>query len=239
MQVDFKDLYEGPRFEKRAKNRRFNKLINISIVLLFIFISFFTYNLFFGGKSEPASSELAGETSEGGSEETTAADDEIAKEEAADEESNEDTKEVVEDENGETSEEDNETVENNSNDPNVKQTIVNESWKPVGTEQLEPHVAVYDAESADWKEMIEAFQYATGLNEQDWILWRVGNDGSAQSAKGVVSTKDKKTVYRVYIEWVQNEGWKPSRLEQLNEVPLEYTGDSDTNETTETEDSSE
>lgn len=246
MRVDFKDLYEGPRFEKRAKNRRYNKLLNIGIAFVFILILFFTYKLIFGGKTEPASTELASETSMNDNEDSTAAYDNQDEEEASDggsttgavtndeSETDEGTGATEEETDIESVETENETIENNSEDTNVIKTEVNSSWKPVGTQQAEPHVAIYDDESRDRLEMHLALQYATGLTEQDWILWRIGNDGGPNKAKGVVSSNDKKKVYRVYIEWIQNQGWKPTKLEQLNEVPPEYTGKKDTNETTDT-----
>lgn len=229
MRVDFKDLYEGPRFEKRVKTRRYNKIINIVIALLFIVGLFFTYNLIFGGSTEPVSTEIEGETSKSENGGSALAEDEQDGEKAPDDEDESQLErdgeigapEVVIVE--ESPEAENEIVENNSGDSNIKLTVVNKAWKPIGTFQSEPHVAVYEDESIDRKEMHSAIQYATALNEQEWILWRIGNDGSPHRAKGVVSTKDKKYVYRVFIEWVPNKGWMPTKVEHLIEVPIEYT----------------
>jgi hypothetical protein len=246
MRVNLEDLYEGPRFEKRAKSRRYNKLLNIGIALVFLLILFFTYKLIYGGNDDAASSEVTEQASmnngEGASavgsndeqedsesagavaSDETTEDADIASEEATEEIT--DTTEEVE------NPEQNDEIVENSDDPNVKETFINPSWKPIGTEQSEPHVATYDTESTDWQEMKKAFEHATGLTEADWTLWRIGNNGSPQDAKGVVSTKDRQYVYRVYIEWVENEGWKPTKLEHLNEVPKEYTGATDPTEAT-------
>ncbi|MBM6619677.1 DUF1510 family protein [Bacillus suaedaesalsae] len=241
--MDFKDLYEGPRFEKRAKRRKVNKLLNIGIVLVVIGIVFFSYKLFFGG-TEQASTEVSSEKTITSAKDLPAADEKEKEEEPLEEETNteDDTKETTEEESEveevEPATKETEKTIENSEDPNVKETIVNEAWKPVGTTQAEPHVATYDSKSTDWQEMMKALEYATGLTQQDWILWRIGNGGSPNHAQGVVSTKDKKYVYRVQMEWVKGEGWKPSKLETLNQVPAEYTGTS-MNSTNEAETSTE
>jgi hypothetical protein len=225
----------------------------LGIVIVFLLILFFSYKLLFGGNSEPVNSELSSEQSVKNEEEVAADEDEnnesaVEESEPSEtEETNPEDTEANEEENTEANEEENteavtketeETVEN-SDDPNVKETIVNKAWKPVGTTQSEPHVATYDSTSTDWQEMLKTIEYATGLTQQDWILWRIGNGGSAHHAQGVVSTKDRKYVYRVYMEWVTNEGWMPSKLETLNEVPPEYTGTTNTETTASTESTEE
>lgn len=239
IQVDFKDLYEGPRYEKRAKTRKVNKLLNIGIVLVLVGIVFVSYKLFFGG-SEQASSEVSSNKPILSAKDLKPTDEKKEDEKESVEEETDSTEEnATEEEKPEeesVTEETEMTVEN-SDDPNVKETIVNQAWKPVGTTQSEPHVATYDSASTDWQEMLKTMEYATGLTEQDWTLWRIQNGGSPNHALGVVSTKDKKYVYRVHMEWVKNEGWKPSKLETLNEVPAEYTGtSSNTTEGTESSD---
>jgi hypothetical protein len=249
--VDFKDLYEGPRYEKRSKNRRFNKLLNVGIALVFVLILFFTYKLIFGGNGEPASTVVSSDTSINNGKDVGAKDDQTGNEtdetvESTDteESSTEAEKEVTEGEENEPEEEatevSSEVAVENSEDPNVKETIVNKAWRPIGTTQSEPHIATYDSKSTDWQEMLKTIEYATGLTQQDWILWRIGNGGSPHHAQGVVSTKDRKYVYRVQMEWVKSEGWMPSKLETLNEVPPEFTGAGENSESTATtEESSE
>ncbi|MFD1736676.1 YrrS family protein [Bacillus salitolerans] len=244
--MDFEDLYEGPRYEKRAKNRRFNKILNISIFVVFLGIIFFTYQLFFGDKHEPAHNEIGSESTIG--DETSITDeDEDSEVESEEENSNEHVSDAVDGEEQPTSEQaetstvkestTNETTEQNeisneiSEDPNVVNIITNPTWEPIGTKQSEPHTANYDSTSQDWKEMIQTIEYATGLTEQNWILWRLGNGGSDQAAIGVVSSKDSKTVYRVFLEWKANKGWKPVKLEELGSVPEEFTKKNTTSDT--------
>ncbi|KAA0549311.1 DUF1510 family protein [Bacillus sp. BGMRC 2118] len=229
IQVDFKDLYEGPRYEKRAKRRKVNKLLNICILLVAVGIVFFSYKMIFGG-SEQASTEVSSKKTITSAKDLPADDDKeneaVEKEENTEEATEENTEEASEAEEVEPATKETEKKVANSEDPNVKETIVNEGWRPVGTSQAEPHVATYDSASTDWQEMMKAIEYATGLTQQDWILWRIGNGGSPSHAQSVVSTRDKKYVYRVQMEWVKGEGWKPSKLETLNQVPPEYTGTS-------------
>lgn len=197
----------------------------------------FTYKLFFGAKEEPASTKLSEEATSNNEAEVSVEENEETEVEAIEDQIESDvthaelnTDKALDHVNNTENPAGKSVNVENSEDPNVKETIINYSWKPIGTEQVEPHVAVYEKESTDWKEMVDAFEYATALTEQDWILWRIENDGSPQKAKGVVSTKDKKYVYRIFIEWVENEGWKPTKLEQLVEVPAEYSNHSTSTE---------
>ncbi|KHF31317.1 hypothetical protein LR68_00266 [Anoxybacillus sp. BCO1] len=97
---------------------------------------------------------------------------------------------------------------------NVIREIVNPSWQPIGTTQSEPHVTQYDKNSVDWKEMLDAISYATGISSSDLIVWFIGNGGSPNHAVATVSKKDKTEHYKVFIEWVTNEGWKPTKVQQ-------------------------
>ncbi|MBM7660729.1 cytoskeletal protein RodZ [Bacillus mesophilus] len=242
MRVKLEDLYEGPRYEKRAKNRKYNKLLNICIVLVLSLILFFTYKLIFGGNDEAEMT--ATEETQVSTEDSGVAGDQDLEDSTESAEASEttDTSETTEStETSETtdatSEEEEETDETNtvvenSEDPNVLQTLISNSWQPVGTEQVEPHVASYDSTSVDWQEMLRALEQATDLTESEWTLWRLGNNGSEHSAKAVLSSKDKTAVYQVYIEWVTNEGWKPVKLEILQEVPGEVNGGAEEEETT-------
>lgn len=107
------------------------------------------------------------------------------------------------------------TIIENSGDSNVEETYTNESWKPVGTVQTGEHVATYDMSSIDWKEMETALAYGARIAEDDLTVWWLGKDGGPNNAVGTVSPKDKSATYRVYIEWVDSEGWKPIKVEKL------------------------
>ncbi|WP_301109614.1 YrrS family protein [Sporosarcina sp.] len=105
-----------------------------------------------------------------------------------------------------------------STDSNIKETLVDADWKPIGTSQTGEHVSKYDGSSDDWNEKKQAIAYATGLSEDEMIFWRIQNGGSPQKSEGIVSSKDKSEKYKVYIEWVDGEGWKPVKMDVLNTI---------------------
>jgi hypothetical protein len=51
------------------------------------------------------------------------------------------------------------------------------------------------------------------------ITWFIGNNGSPSKAVATVSNKAQSEIYRVNIEWVEGEGYKPTQLEVLNTNP--------------------
>ncbi len=109
-----------------------------------------------------------------------------------------------------------------SEDEIVSESIVDTSWEPIGTAQTGEHVSVYAEGAIDYNEKKDALAYATGLPIKSMIFHRIKNGGGPQSAIGVVSTLDKKEKYRVYIEWVDGEGWKPIKKEVLTTLENSY-----------------
>lgn len=124
------------------------------------------------------------------------------------------------DETPETSEEPGTLTHKPSDDKVVIETIVDTSWEPIATSQTGEHVSSYDGKSVDWNEKKEAIAYATGNSADSLIFWKVNNGGSPQKSIGIVSTYDKSEKYRVYIEWVEQEGWKPVQVDVLNTLDL-------------------
>lgn len=104
----------------------------------------------------------------------------------------------------------------------VVESIIDSSWEPIGTEQTGEHTSLYDGSSVDWKEKQEAIAYATGLASEDTITWKIKNGGSPQKSIGIVSSKDKVEMYRVYLEWIEHEGWQPVKLDVLNTLDFDY-----------------
>lgn len=107
-------------------------------------------------------------------------------------------------------------------DPVIAETIVNSSWKPIGTTQTGDHVSQYDGTSVDWQEKKQAIAYSTGIPEESLIYWKIKNGGSPQKSVGIVSTKDKSEKYQVHLEWVDGEGWKPVKMDVLNTLEFDY-----------------
>ncbi|MBC1473615.1 DUF1510 family protein [Listeria grandensis] len=103
-----------------------------------------------------------------------------------------------------------------SDDPNVSQ-VIKKDWKPVGTEQKGDHVNSYEMKSQDWEEKVNAFSKATGIDKGDMTIWYVGRgeDPATQSIGTVTTKSDPDTAFRVYITWIDGEGWKPTKVEEL------------------------
>lgn len=191
------------RFAKRSKQRKVNRVLNTFIAIVFALILFFGWKWLFANdrpvketNTSPQSVEV--ETNEPPN----------------DEQPSETETEINEQQSNDTVEE---TVVDDPNS-NVIREIVNPSWQPIGTTQSEPHVTQYDKNSVDWKEMLDAISYATGISSSDLIVWFIGNGGSPNHAVATVSKKDKTEHYKVFIEWVTNEGWKPTKVQQLKKI---------------------
>lgn len=102
-----------------------------------------------------------------------------------------------------------------SDDAAVEETLVDSSWQPIGTTQTGNHVSLYDGTSVDWNEKKQALAYATGLPEDTMIFWKIKNGGDPQKSIGIVSSQDTTEKYRVYLEWVDGEGWQPTKMDVL------------------------
>ncbi|RKJ56469.1 DUF1510 family protein, partial [Butyricicoccus sp. 1XD8-22] len=50
----------------------------------------------------------------------------------------------------------------------------------------------------------------------------VKNNGSSDSAISVISSKDQAEKYRVTIQWIANQGWKPVKVEKLKQIDGTY-----------------
>lgn len=194
---------EGQRYKSRVKKRKTNRVLNVLISIVAVLIVVLTYSLL---------------VSDSNSEETNVTENSNDDSIQQDENDKEDDEVVVTKDESSVSE--NETLTDQkvivpSEDSDVLEAYINPSWEPLESEQSEPHVAVYKKSSTDWNEMTAALAYATDLSEEDFYIYRLGNDGGENKAVGTIVTNDKQYKYRVHIEWVENEGWKPNLVEQL------------------------
>ncbi|MBD7943797.1 YrrS family protein [Psychrobacillus sp. FSL K6-2684] len=105
-----------------------------------------------------------------------------------------------------------------SGDPNVESVMVDSSWEPIGTSQAGEHVSSYDKDSVDWKEKVDALAYAANLDPSSMYVKFLGNGGSPQKSIGTVTSKDGSEIYRISLEWVEGQGWKPTKKEKLKAV---------------------
>ncbi|MBM7664378.1 cytoskeletal protein RodZ [Solibacillus kalamii] len=103
-----------------------------------------------------------------------------------------------------------------SNDPAVKEVITNPNWPAYPTAQTGEHVSTYEKGHIDYEEKLKAIFSVIDLQQENSIVLRVNNNGSAENAIAVVTSMDKEQKYRVSIEWVDNEGWKPIQVEVLS-----------------------
>lgn len=102
-----------------------------------------------------------------------------------------------------------------STEPNVEAVIVDPAWAPIGTTQTGEHISSYEAKSIDYVEKVQALAYAAGLDESNMYVKFLGNGGSPQKSIGTVTSKDGKEIYRISLEWVDGQGWKPTKKEKL------------------------
>ena len=228
--MDRQDKY--PSRMTIRKDKKVNKVYNILIsvvVLLIIAVGAF---IFMGNDEEPVSQNANSnsestqsantnkeETNQAGNDEA-ANDDEEQSTEAEKDQSNEQDGDSSDGEDSSKSEEDKETVESEkveeeATDGNVEEAYSDPSWKPVGTEQSGEHVTQYEKGSTDWNEMERAIAYGAGIDQSNMTLWYLQNGGAPDKAIGTVSPKDGSSTYRVYIQWVDGEGWKPTKVEKL------------------------
>lgn len=216
------------RFGKREKRKKTNIILNSLIAFVIVLIIVVSAKIFFGGNNDqavPADEQTASESKQNESsqedQDNDIEQDKSKDKEKADKESDKEDKEDKEAEENEAedeSEEDKEqVVTEGGSGPDVEKTIENPAWKPVGTSQSGEHTAVYDQNHVDWQEMLSAISYATGIEQGNMTVWFLGNNGP-NSSVGTISTKDQSEKYRVYIDWVDGEGWKPSKVEVLNEI---------------------
>lgn len=201
------------RSEQRSKRKKTNLILNSLIVIVILLIVFVSYTIF-SSKDEANGDKTAknkiaetqkddnqAETVNGNKEETTDADEEKMLEE-------------------ESKIEEEEIVTEGGSDSNVVKTIKNSSWESVGTTQTGEHRAVY-SEGKDWDEQVKALAYGSGLDESDMVVWFLGNNNyDPQKSIGTVSSKDKSKKYRVYIEWVDQKGWKPVKVEEIKDLNI-------------------
>lgn len=177
-------------------------------------------------EAENAEDQTGGEEDQAAEEEQADEESEQAEKDKAEEKEKEEEKDKNKDKDKEAEEEGSVTggtiTRQESSDPVVKETIINTSWEPVGTSQSGEHVSVYDTNSVDWQEKLEAITYATGLAEGDMYVMHIGNGGGPQKSIGTVQSKDMSKKYRVHLEWVEKEGWKPVKMDILNTVEGAY-----------------
>lgn len=217
------DFQSGSRSGYRAKRKKTNIILNSLIVIVLALIFFVAYTIFLSGDDKAAPEKEDTKTAVNQTSEKE--DKDTEKNDTAQEtEEDTDTEEVTDEESEEAAapeqEDDSQAViTEGDGTTNVVRTIENPAWKPVGTVQTGEHTPVYDKSHVDWQEMLKAISYATGLEESNMTLYWLGRDKTTGAGSfSTVASKDKQLKYNVYLEWVDGEGWKPVKVEELSSI---------------------
>ncbi|PEZ79131.1 YrrS family protein [Bacillus thuringiensis] len=195
------------RFQEKQQNRRQKAIFNIAFTLVLVTVGIVTYQLFTA--SNTSKKAIAQEKKVTKIEEKKTEDKETAKieekktedKEAAQLEEKSKTEKSVKTNGTENNEEEKTTSQE-------KGSQTNPSWKPIGTEQGAKPEMKFKEGTVDWSEMKKAISYAVDVPESQLIFDFIGNNGS-NKAYGNVRDKQNNKKYKVNIDWVENQGWKP------------------------------
>lgn len=217
------------RLDQRNHKRKKNNILNILIGIVILLIIIVTVNIVTGDNNEE-SANTSKTKSEQVEEENTENEKEKEEKEKESEEvvgsstESADSSSSIEETTSETEEEENTEIEGNdastvttepSNDSNVESVVIDSGWQPIGTEQSGEHVSSYNSSSVDWDEKVKALAYGANLDPSNMYVKYLGNGGSPQKSIGTVTSKDGSEIYRISLEWVDGEGWKPTKKEIL------------------------
>ncbi|MFA2807930.1 YrrS family protein [Bacillus mycoides] len=224
---------QGSRFQEKQQNRRKKVIFNFAFTLVLVTVGIVTYQLF--SPSDTSKKALAQDKKATKIEEKKHKEKEAAqleekkrevKEAAQLEEKEREEREaaLLEEKKREereaalleekqkaeksvkTSENENKQGEKTASQEKGSQT--NPSWKPIGTEQGARPAMKFKEGTVDWNEMKKAISYAVDVPEGQLIFDFIGNNGE-NKAYGNVRDKQSNKKYKVDIDWVENQGWKP------------------------------
>jgi len=211
----------------RKKRRKWsNNLLNILIAIVVVLIVAISATIIGGGKDKATDKGIPSEK------EIVATDKADATKEDEDENLDEvSNTEKKSDEPADTEDEETDEAEDKKSgvvtyespdDKLIAKTIIDPAWEPIATQQTGKHVSLYDGKSADWNEKEQALAYATELDQNAMIIWKIKNGGSPSQSIGIVSSKDRAEKYRVYLEWVDDKGWQPVKMDVLTTLNFDY-----------------
>ncbi|MCU5335668.1 YrrS family protein [Bacillus cereus] len=212
------------RFQEKQQNRRQKAIFNIAFTLVLVTVGIVTYQLF--TPSNTSTKAIAQEKKVTKIEEKKTEDKETAKIEEKKTEDKETAKiEEKKTEDKETAQLEGKQkveklVKTNGNENKEEEKTVsqekdlqtNPSWKPIGTEQGAKPEMKFKEGTVDWSEMKKAISYAVDVPESQLIFDFIGNNGN-NKAYGNVRDKQNNKKYKVNIDWVENQGWKPASVQ--------------------------
>ncbi len=106
-----------------------------------------------------------------------------------------------------------------SNDENVIRTYIG-NWEPIGTVQTGEHVTNFNDGSLDRIEIEKASSKVTGISANDMFVGWVGNDGP-QKVFTIISDQDRKDFFKLYLSWIDQEGWQVTKVEKIREFDID------------------
>ena len=222
------------KFEKRRKNTNAITILSIAAgIVLVIFLAIWV----FGGGDDTTEEGTESDASENTSEEDNGEaggeddngflitdpesnEDEENNNESDNEDANREEDNADEDEDADedaANEEDNSYEDRESAEPSgddVAEAYTGD-WDPIGTEQEGDHNTDFSDGSSDRVEIKRAVSKVTGLSEDGMIEHWVGNNGP-DKVIATVSDSSNSENYRVFLDWVDGEGWQPTQVEELN-----------------------
>ncbi|MGH0434657.1 YrrS family protein [Bacillus basilensis] len=211
------------RFQEKQQNRRQKAIFNIAFTLILVTVGIVTYQLFTSSntsKKAIAQEKKAVQLEEKKREEKEATQLEEKKREEKEaaqlEEKKREEKEATQLEEKKREEkeaaqlEENQKAEKSVSQEKGSQT--NPSWKPIGTKQGAKPEMKFKEGTVDWNEMKKAISYAIDVPESQLIFDFIGNNGN-NKAYGNVRDKQSNKKYKVDIDWVENQGWKPASVQ--------------------------
>ncbi|PGA93946.1 YrrS family protein [Bacillus wiedmannii] len=199
------------RFQEKQQNRRKKVVFNIAFTLVLVTVGIVTYQLF--APSDTSKKAIAQEKKATKIEEKEREEKEAVlleekkreeKEAALLEEKQKTEKSVKMNEN--------ENKEGEKTASQEKGSQTNPSWKPIGTVQGAKPEMKFKEGTVDWSEMKKAISYAVDVPESQLIFDFIGNNGD-NKAYGNVRDKQSNKKYKVDIDWVENQGWKPASVQ--------------------------
>ena len=212
------NIKKRSRYQQRVKNKKFDRLLNYLIGLVVVLIGLSLFVIF---STEPEQSDnKANQTDETDSvEENKHAEEDNGtgqeEEESSSSEQNESQRK--QEENEPSSLVDGVEVER-VEDGVVVERWTSEEWEPYPTKQVGPHASVYQKGHIDYEEKLSSIYSVIPLERENSILLKIQNNGSAQTSRAIVTNIEKTEIYRVFIEWVDKEGWKPMMVEVLDSL---------------------
>ncbi|MGG0188436.1 YrrS family protein [Bacillus rhizoplanae] len=214
-------MMAGTRFQQKQQRRRQNGVLNIAIGIVLLAVVIVAYQLIFtsdnteqvasSDKKVAQQTEKEKEAAKKKEKEETAKKKEDAK--AAEQKKKEEEEKKKAEEEAKAKE--NEKVSAEKTIATATEAYTKPAWKPVGTEQGQSPAMTFQKGSTDWNEMIKAIAYAIDIPADQLVIHRIGNSGK-QKAYGNVQDKQTGKKYYVNIDWVENEGWKPTLVQVLN-----------------------